>query len=522
LCIFCCCGSLAAQRVEPFKGRNGKYGLVKIINEFEKEIVVKPKYDYFNSFDYFCTMNPNITEVKLGNKWGFINKNGKEITPIKYDSCRAFTNGFATVKLNGKWGYVDTNGKEKIFLGNYDDIGNPWIFLVDYDIWQYSTERTLSNLFIGNLIVIKINEKFGLMDTNENIVVPCKYDKISQSACNLTDIFDNFVIVRIDDKWGMINNKGEEFLPVIYDEINTDWESDSIFIVELDGKQGIIDFNGKEVAALKWDYCSPSSNGTTIVELNGKEGLIENYTEKEIIPTKYDNMAWGINNLFRVKLNEKYGVIDISEKVIIPIQYTDMRAYVIEDDLLRIRVELDGKWGVMDTNGKEIIPIKYDDISYCWLKDRDWLSVRLNDKWGIIDNKTGEEVIPIKYDEEIHFGSENYAKVELNGKFGIVDTAGEELLPPKCENLYYCIDAYSILVKCDTVLYFLDKATEKVIAAIILDDYYSYRQLFSNDIAIKTNGKWGVVNNRGEEIIPYKYKKLSQLRAKLMKMKNKK
>jgi hypothetical protein len=50
--------------------------------------------------------------VKLNGKFGIIDKNGKEITSIKYDDADAFVEGIVLVKLNGKKFYLDKNGTE--------------------------------------------------------------------------------------------------------------------------------------------------------------------------------------------------------------------------------------------------------------------------------------------------------------------------------------------------------------------------------------------------------------------------
>jgi len=86
LCFLCFCLSVFAQ--EPFQGKKGKYIFKKTINHIESEIIVSPKYDGCNHFIF----NP-FTEVKLNGEWGFIDINGHEITPVKYDFCRSFSNG---------------------------------------------------------------------------------------------------------------------------------------------------------------------------------------------------------------------------------------------------------------------------------------------------------------------------------------------------------------------------------------------------------------------------------------------
>ncbi len=48
----------------------------------------------------------------FGVKWGYVNKRGKEVIPLKYDFVMYFGEGIAPVKLNGKWGYIDKKMNE--------------------------------------------------------------------------------------------------------------------------------------------------------------------------------------------------------------------------------------------------------------------------------------------------------------------------------------------------------------------------------------------------------------------------
>ena len=62
-----------------------------------------------------------LASVKLNGKWGFIDKTGKEVIPIKYDNAGSFSERLASVKLNDKWGFIDKTGKEVIPI-KYDDV----------------------------------------------------------------------------------------------------------------------------------------------------------------------------------------------------------------------------------------------------------------------------------------------------------------------------------------------------------------------------------------------------------------
>ena len=52
--------------------------------------------------------------VKKNDKWGFIDKTGKEIASCIYDDVSYFSEGLACVRKNDKFGFVDKTGKEVI------------------------------------------------------------------------------------------------------------------------------------------------------------------------------------------------------------------------------------------------------------------------------------------------------------------------------------------------------------------------------------------------------------------------
>ena len=85
------------------------------------------------------------------------------------------------------------------------------------------------------------------------------------------------------------------------------------------------------------------------------------------------------------------------------------------------RVRLNDKWGFIDKSGTLVIPCKYD---YSGSFSEGLAGIQLNGKYGFID-KSGTEVIPCKYD-----GGESFkngrAHVYLNGINGYVNMSGVE------------------------------------------------------------------------------------------------
>ena len=557
LCLLLCfsgfCLSLCGQEIYMFKGKNGKYGFERIINSIESEIIVEPKYDSCNNF-----FSSPITEVKLNDKWGFMDINGKEITSIKYDFCRSFCHNYdnATVKLDGKWGFVDTNGNEIILSKDYDDIGYPCRFLFDFEVWIYgNSEFELSQLFYGSIAAVVKNGKWGFINKKGEEIVPLKYD--SASALEYDKILS---LVKIGEKWGLMDTNGKEVVPVKYDEFDEyGWYDPNYIAARIDEKWGILDKTGKEFISIEYDDPPYMRKEYVFVQKNGKRSVLDT-AGKEVIPIKYDNISGGVNNTFVVTLNGKCGLIDKADKEITPFIYTNMRYFV---DTSRsffnveciLRVELDEKWGIIDVNGKEILPIKYDKIDYAWVGDLGFISVQMNEKWGLINGKTGQETVPIKYDEKIIFDYKKYyAEVELDGKYGMVDTSGREIipviydrciavgkdltklsleneefliknntwklvLPIKCKKVY-CDDRYDeyniIGILCDNKLFLVDKTSEEIIDSLICNDY----RILSNDyIAIKRESGWGAISSATrKEVLLCEYEHLWEVIDKLKEM----
>ena len=65
----------------------------------------------FMDFDIY-SFKEGLAGVKFNDKWGFIDKEGREVIPFKYDDINPFSEGVALVKINSKKGYIDINGIE--------------------------------------------------------------------------------------------------------------------------------------------------------------------------------------------------------------------------------------------------------------------------------------------------------------------------------------------------------------------------------------------------------------------------
>lgn len=94
---------------------NGKWGFV---DKDGKELIA-PRYDWMG--DEF--VEGVIIVGYDGGGIGYANDEGVEIVAPKYEQACDFCNGFAAVRLNNKWGFVDKSGKEVVEV-KYNDVEN--------------------------------------------------------------------------------------------------------------------------------------------------------------------------------------------------------------------------------------------------------------------------------------------------------------------------------------------------------------------------------------------------------------
>jgi len=231
-------------------------------------------------------------------------------------------------------------------------------------------------------------------------------------------------------------------------------------VLSSNGKYGFIDMDKKEVIPCIYLEESGFSKGYTIVSKEkGKYGLIDK-SGTEVIPCQYKF----IENSFiafswRVVSDGKYGIFDLEKKdFFLPCKYEEIRIESLGKEKW-IKIKLNDKYGLIDFSGKEILPCIYDKLQSYTIKNNGVLLVQLNGKKGII-NKAIEEIIPCKYD---YIGSfnDNQASISLNDKHGYIDiTTGKEIIPCKYDNIRVYGEYRLATLKNETIVF--DKQGKKI------------------------------------------------------------
>lgn len=346
-----------------------------------------------NDYDEVYSFNNGMARVELfqndvsyrrPSKYGYINKTGKEVIPLKYDFADDFSEGLARVVLDDKAGYIDKIGKEVIPL-KYDWVGD----------------------FNEGLAKVVLNEKFGFINKTGKVVIPLKYDKVG-------DFSEGLAAVQLDFEWSYIDKTGKEVISLKDQDVYTAWDfSEGLARIDKGIGCGYIDKNGEVV--IPAIYSSPHYE--TGLYIDGKMDFKNYESINEFREIGESQFKGGVASV--INQDWEAGYIDKNGKVAVPFKSNDGGWNDEFSEGLK-GVQNNDKWSYIDKTGKEIISLKYNnrpgDFSegLAVVSEGDYP----NNKYGYID-KTGKEIIPMQFQYATEF-SDGLAIVTLQGKRGII------------------------------------------------------------------------------------------------------
>lgn len=326
----------------------------EIYNTLPKSIKRKFSVMYDHTYEGF----ENIFIIKSYNgKWGAIKLENGQYTVIAeniYDS----TCFYAQYDLiDAVLHYEDTHSDKTLYL-LFDTNGRMVKRLEGYDYIRFD--------FYGNIITSK-NRLSGFLDINLEEKAPCKYDGLRAIDKNLFVATEN-----ISSRYLIINEKEEiiyecKFPNKVYEEVYNDK-----IIVEENDKYYSLDLHSKEKTVLPYDkiyrilgYGVNSKIPSRYITIKDYVNHEEEYEETLIYPDHF-------------MVDEgKYGVISADGEVCIPniydkIEFLSEKYFRValgkfsfeikekNDDVLASGA----KWGIVDIENNLILPVQYTHIVY--------------------------------------------------------------------------------------------------------------------------------------------------------------
>ncbi|MBS9777822.1 MAG: WG repeat-containing protein [Gammaproteobacteria bacterium] len=204
------------------------------------------KYDFQGHF------SDGLAVIKKGNKWGFINKQEKEIIPPQYDSTRPFNVGVAIVEKGNKFALINKKG----------------VLITDFNFTNISG-------FHDGVTIARQNDNVGVVNLSGDVVIPFEYQSISEFKQGIAFAIKNGkkVIVKTD---GSINDD--------YDFIGS--FRHGLAPVSISERWGYINHSGEIMIEPQFEFAGPFSKNRARVKTLGKYKFInkKGNFEEVIVP----------------------------------------------------------------------------------------------------------------------------------------------------------------------------------------------------------------------------------------------
>ncbi len=267
---------------------------------------------------------------KLNNVYGAINAKGEVMIPFSYNKLGNFKNRYAYY-LSSQYGLVDINNRT---------LEAQWDWISDID----------SNA----IAVVKNNNQFGLININEQIILPCQYDYVTHC---LNDIY----LVVKNGLYGFFNGKEKCFVTSVEYSYNP----------SLDLKYYT---NGKYFKLIKEEEVA-------LVDMNGRTSI--NFGT-------YSNLFFAKCDIIRVQKKNKFGYVDRKLKPITAFEFE--RASDFENNLAIVSKK--NQTMLIEKSGKVLYSVKNGNIS---IMNTSLYQVNQDDLIGLL-NAEGKLILPIEYD----------------------------------------------------------------------------------------------------------------------------
>jgi hypothetical protein len=297
----------------------------------------------------------------------YINVDGKIIYEMAYSRCGIFCNGYASV-FDGKFYGIINNKAELKIKPKYANI----------------------NGFAEGVFPVQLDNKWGLIDENEQVLIDFKYDVMGICSFGLigVEIKKGYTLSYVDKggnviiqdngarvvstfQEGYIASRDDEKCLHGFRNVHGEWAINPVYTSATEFSSGLA---GVTKLIKKKEL-------TGFIDKNGNEVLPFIYNTT--IPQFKDGLAVVIKS---EKKEDLFGAINLKGEVVIEPTLKYLQDF--SDGLAMFRTVSNGKAGFMDTNGNVVIEEKYKYN----LPFKNGLAKVQDEKGWLYINKKGEEI----------------------------------------------------------------------------------------------------------------------------------
>ncbi len=410
---------------------------------------VQPEWSEYNSSssNFYPIVQPYVIQASKQGRWGVLNSAGKEIIPFLYDEkVTAQLPDRFTAKLRGNAILINERAETLSPLGyaeiEYDNyraalkvmknVGGKKLFGLITTSGTVVAEPQFTDVeFVGKRYAFVQKEPskgFALyrIDTG-TILTDFIYQRKKDGWFSMFNSFNDFgtAEVFVQGRWGIIDTLGKEIHAPTLEKV---WFMEkcgaTALVKHSSGLWSFLSRKGEYVYKERYSDTRGFREYETLVQQNGKWGIINDSTGAEVFPCQYDSIEVHGKMFARFLRDGKWSALNVETRQELPF---DMIKSPHEVSGRAVFVQKNGKWGIVsDTRndaGAVVVPCQYDYIKEAFRID-DYVLVRRGTKYGLVvinGSERGKEVLPAEYEvlRVIYYDSERKVCNAIGYKNGV-------------------------------------------------------------------------------------------------------
>ncbi len=331
--------------------------------------------------------------------------------------------------------------------------------------------------------------KFAIIDKDGN--------KFTDFVFGEPTPFQNGVAqAELDNDFAIVNANGDTLTAGYEFFVHT---NNDLIYTKKNNQYGFINADGKLVNNSIWfdNVWQPSiDNQVGWIRKNGLWGLMSTSGNLLINP-QFDEKTDFSNQLARVRKEQKWGLLNNEGVIVVPPTYDSVA--ILQNSYSRL--QRNAKVGLADPKGNLTLPLIYNEIIEL---DANLLMVAdSNNRWALFP-KTGLPLTPKPYLVLEKSGKKGILQAKNEQGWGLIDLKGRELITPQFDNIE-TFDAHDWAVVSKQGNYgVLNGKGDWIIPA----DYQAITILPNLVLAAKKENRWGLLDSKGKVLLPLTYDKI--------------
>lgn len=195
---------------------------------------------------------------------------------------------------------------------------------------------------------VRQNDKIGMIDYNGNLVLDYQFTEVGKFV-------DGLAWVNLGTRIGYVDGDGDVIVQPLYTFAQT--YRNGLALVGNETGYAVINTEGKTLRTINADMIDTFYEGKAVFRRDGMYGYFSEWSYMEAIPAAYTSADRFKDGLAIVAKNKLMGCIDHKGIEVIPVKYQS----VMRDGNYFI-VKQNGKYGLMDKTGKIVVPVNCEYI----------------------------------------------------------------------------------------------------------------------------------------------------------------